>query len=455
MPAKTNKMVLGQLLEGASSLLSGINDEDIGDTAALNAATNRCKGYKTAFKNKLRAAQASTKALAASPSAFNREYAQQAFEKFEDAYNTVCTGYARAITLCNGDKTVTTTMETKVQEVSDDFDKAQADFFKAMDKSEPAPQATPTMAAQTTGGRLPAYRTHYNAALKPFTLELEHTPADLRTWKERMHAYFASNELEQASFVEQNQYVLQCVSNEVSANIEPDNTEAANAEETGLIAIITKLFTKKYSGFSRRLELVTAKMKPGEGPMAYVGRMNKLYQEADLASMTVDKYRVFFLVAGLNHKTLRNKILDMSDPTYESVVEKIGQWTVTNATSKCIADNLEGETATVRAVRGPSQPKSEYKAPPASIKVTPATLKGRCFICGATNHSKDECPKKGNVKCTTCDKTNHLANICLSEYLKWRKANGGPRRSGKPQAKANKAAAAEPQSDESGGSDDE
>ena len=204
-------MVLGQLLEGASNLLSGINDDDIGDTAALNAATNRCKGYKTAFKNKLRAAQASTKALAASPSAFNREYAQQAFEKFEDAYNTVCAGYARTITLCNGDKTVTTTMETKVQEVSDDFDKAQADFFKAMDKSEPAPQATPTMAAQTTG-RLPAYRTHYNAALKPFTLELEHTPADLRTWKERMHAYFASNELEQASFVEQNQYVLQCVS---------------------------------------------------------------------------------------------------------------------------------------------------------------------------------------------------------------------------------------------------
>ena len=86
------------------------------------------------------------------------------------------------------------------------------------------------------------------------------------------------------------------------------------------------------------------------------------------------------------------------------------------------------------------------KRPPASIKITPRSLKGRCFICGATTHAKDECTKKGLAKCSTCGKDNHFPNDCLAEYIKWSQANF-PRRNDKRTTKANKAAAEPPSTD--------
>ena len=108
--------------------------------------------------------------------------------------------------------------------------------------------------------------------------------------------------------------------------------------------------------------------------MSYVGRMNKLYQEADLAAMTVDNYRVFFLLAGMDHKVLRTKILEMKDPTYESVVDKIKTWTITQSTSRSIAESLgsseAGHGGSVKMIKKRGGDKQEQ--PPGHIKITPA-----------------------------------------------------------------------------------
>ena len=441
-------------------LVSALRDEDIGDKTVFTLAQNKCKGFKTSFRNKWKTASTAVQALEDAPNAYNVEYADTHMTKFKASYETLSDRYAFAIIVAGDDAANLEAMETRVSDAGEAFDELEQRYLAARTAAVPAQAAMPGVApgaaglAAPTAAALPTYKTNYNDALKPFRLELDQTPAELRSWVERLKAYFESNELERATPREQNQYVKQCISTEIDANIDPDHNESAMTDDTGIVALIAKLFTAKYSGFSRRLELATAKMKPGEAPMSYVGRMNKLYQEADLAAMTVDNYRVFFLLAGMDHKVLRTKILEMKDPTYESVVDKIKTWTITQSTSRSIAESLglseTSQGGSVKMIKKRGGDKQEQ--PPSHIKITPASLKGRCYICGATNHEKDKCNKKTDAKCTGCGKENHLINVCLGEYIAWRRSRSGNQsgRGGKKEAKVKKVAT-EVNSDEDGG----
>ena len=444
-----------------ASLLDGISDGDIGNKAKLTASKNRCKGFRTSFSNKLRAAKAAIDALSDSFSQFNLQYAEAQFEALEKAYEALDMQYSRTIAYAGDMKEETDFIEKKINEVNSEYEPVQSSFLAARraatkateERQEQRQTANDTINSTMSGeGRLPIYKTNYSAALKPFTLEVDNTPAELRSWKERMAAYFKSNELDQASPIEQNQYVIQCISPELHATLEPDSTEDAYAPGVGIIDIISKIFDGKYSGFSRRLEMMTAKMKPGEQPMAFVGRMNRLYQEADLANMTIDKYRVFFLVAGLNHKVLRNKILDMNEPSYDDVVAKISAWTVTNNTSRTIEENMGGEVK-VKAVKQQRRSENKGPPPPSSIKITPKSLVGRCSTCGSNAHLREDCPKKASAKCNTCGKENHMANVCLAEYIKWR-ANNRPQKGHEKREKVKKVNEVQSE-EESGGTSDQ
>ena len=366
-------------------LVKNLRDEDIGDKTVFTLAQNKCKGFKTAFRNKWKTANTAVQALENAPNAYNGTYADTHMDKFKAAYETLSDRYAFAIIVAGDDQANLAAMETRVSDAGEAYDDLEQKYLRARTITVPAPTAGPSTAAGAQGATapaavaLPTYKTNYNDALKPFRLELDQTPAELRSWTERLQAYFESNELERATPREQNQYVKQCISAEFDPNVDPDHNEPAMSADTGIMALITKLFTAKYSGFSRRLELATAKMKHGEAPMLYVGRMNKLNQEAGLAAMTVDNYRVFILLAGMDHKVLRTKILEMKDPMYESVIDKIKTWTITQSTSKSIADSLgvseTGQGGTVRMVKKREGHKQEQ--PPGHIKITPASLRRR------------------------------------------------------------------------------
>ena len=183
---------------------------------------------------------------------------------------------------------------------------------------------------------------------------------------------------------------------------------------------------------SKRLALFMCKSKQGEAPVAFIARLNQLYQDADLAAMTVDEMRTFFLISGITNSTLRTKLIEMKDPKYEEVCEKVNAWAATSATSKAIekSQNNEGK---VKAVKGKSDKgKGKKTLPPPNIKIHPTALEGRCFCCGSGSHDKRSCERVANAKCTNCNATGHYKNVCLAEYIAWRNNTFNIQAKGKP-----------------------
>ena len=74
-----------------------------------------------------------------------------------------------------------------------------------------------------------------------------------------------------------------------------------------------------------------------------------------------------------------------------------------------------------RSYSGASKPASNLPKPPASIKNTPASLNGRCNCCGFAAHMKKDCKRMEKAKCSNCNMKGHYSNVCLSEYLAWKK----------------------------------
>ena len=61
---------------------------------------------------------------------------------------------------------------------------------------------------------------------------------------------------------------------------------------------------------------------------------------------------------------------------------------------------------------------------PSHIKITPHTLYGRCFVCGGTDHQRQNCPKAHDARCEPngCGKTGHYKATCFDAYYKWKQA---------------------------------
>ena len=205
-------------------------------------------------------------------------------------------------------------------------------------------------------------------------------------------------------------------------------------DNVGALMLVEKVYSRKHTDTSKRLDLFMSRQKAGESPMAFAARQNLLYQEADLASMGVDTMRAFFLIAGMSNEQLRGKLLEMKDPTHEQLLEKIAAWTVAKSASKAIGESLGEQKASVKGVgsatgkaskpsggAGPSKPQNPNFKPPANIKNTPASISGRCGCCGSTAHVKKDCERTERAKCTTCNMKGHYNNVCLSEYMAWKK----------------------------------
>ena len=135
--------------------------------------------------------------------------------------------------------------------------------------------------------------------------------------------------------------------------------------------------------------------------------------------MSVDQMRTFFLISGITNTTLRNKLIEMQNPTYEEACSKVNSWTATSSASKAI-EKVQGTEGKAKAVKGKDQKGQKRIEPPASIKIRPGSLSGKCFCCGSSAHSKRECDRAEKSRCTECKQNGHYKNVCLAEYKTWR-----------------------------------
>ena len=412
-----------------SDAIDAIPEDYIGDPEKFKQSMWRVTGFYSQFKQKLRSARAAVNALATTPSTFNIDYAKDKFAETERQYDRLCTSLAVADLIAGGEKDGEAKVVAKQEVAKGEFELLQTTFLMNMAKATPKKMT----GAQATGA-IPKIVKQFNEALKPFTLELDHLPHEYRKWKKTMASYFRNNMIEAEDPVVQNEYVSACISADLDSLITAEVEDAAPAydSDVGILALIEKVYEVRHTMTSKRLALFMCKSKQGEAPVAFIARLNQLYQDADLAAMTVDEMRTFFLISGITNSTLRTKLIEMKDPKYEEVCEKVNAWAATSATSKAIekSQNNEGK---VKAVKGKSDKgKGKKTLPPPNIKIHPTALEGRCFCCGSGSHDKRSCERVANAKCTNCNATGHYKNVCLAEYIAWRNKTFNIQAKGKP-----------------------
>lgn len=409
---KTNRRNMASASE--YDAIETVPDEDVGDIEKFKKAMWRVTGFYSQFKQKLRSTKAATTALRITPSQFNIEYAKSKFHDCETQYNRLCNGLSVAEYIANEVADNTAKVETKQEVAKGEFENARDLFMNEIAKATTAPKLPPT---QNTGTK-PKIVKQFNDALKPFTLELENLPHEYRKWKKSMASYFRNNAIDDEDPVVQNEYVAACISADLDNFISADVEDAAPAydSDVGIMTLIDKVYNMRHTMTSKRLALFSCKSKQGETPVAFIARLNMLYQEADLAAMTIDEMRTFFLISGITNATLRSKLIEMQNPTFEEACNKVNTWTATSSTSKAI-EKSQGADGKAKAVK---KDKGKRIDPPASIKVHPGSLAGKCFCCGSASHNKRDCERYDKSKCTECRQTGHYKNVCMQDYKTWR-----------------------------------
>ena len=395
----------------------------LGDQGKFEVQMKRCKAALQLFERYVKSTATAIAALEAQPSETLTELAENRFSECEIAYQALYDAYTCARYIANDDATAVAAVDAASQVIAQAFDPLEDSWLKA-----PIVKPRPLQ----DNGASPTTKTIDNT-LKPDVLTLEFQPCEFRKWKDSMEEFFIANGLMKRDPRVQNGFVKICLNAEILELISASITEVDAFGTGGIVQLVSATYNQKHTDTSKKLALFLCKPKPGEKPVSFVARLKQMFQEADLSKMSTDEYQRFFLIAGISNSSLRNKLLEVVDPTFDKLVEKINTWTATQETSKAIEASQQ-DAAKVKSVnsanrgrgrgapgRGAGRGQVPTAKPPAAIKVTPETLAGRCSTCGSTAHFKAQCPKS-DVMCSTCKKKGHFSNVCMAEYNAWKEA---------------------------------
>ena len=136
-----------------------------------------------------------------------------------------------------------------------------------------------------------------------------------------------------------------------------------------------------------------------------------LENEANILALTPDNIRVFRLMGAITDPFLKEKFLELQDPTVDDVVKEAAQWEgvrrsmdINKGTSASVNKLQQGKKGTSSSSTPPSGP----RCPNCSSGVHPNRVE-----CPAKNCSCNICQKKGHFSCT---RQGHL--ICRSPQAK-------------------------------------
>ena len=404
-----------------------------------------CEADKLPFNRKLRSAILAVGVLEDSPSIGNTDQAEKYFEACEEAYEVLCRGYGVALYLAGDVADLIKVVEEKQKAAKAEFTKIE-DIWLRANKVVPEPPETNGARAAGEGTRL------IDTSLKPACLTMDVAPAEYRKWREGLECFFEANELHGAKHKVQNSHVKSCVNTEIGDLIGTEIADVPAFDATaGIVALIDKVYNRKHTATSKKLALFACKAKPGEKPVSFVARLNQLFIDADLISMGPDEMKRFFLISGITQSGLRTKLLEVTDPTYNKLIEKVNAWTATTETAKAL-DNAQQEAAKINAVRtggagrggrgggsggrggrggggsgrggrGGGNGGRGWIEPPSSIKNTPTSMEGRCSACGSRSHMKKDCSKAATATCSTCNRCGHFNTVCMVDFYSWRDKN--------------------------------
>ena len=279
----------------------------------------------------------------------------------------------------------------------------------------PAPVPAPAAGGGAAGGG--GARPRVFDAFKPFILNRDHTPVELREWISRFTSYYNASHIEQLQLREQQAFFKSVIDPKLCAKL-TDLIGAATPVFglNGCIGLLQQEFQLKYPLFNRRLDYFQLKQGNKQKFTDFSSKLINLAAEADLATVDIDDLHVFRYISGCTDSKLQQKFLKEQDPTlprlnavaraYEASESAFARMHGSNSVNKVDGRNKSKNT------KGGAQ---GSKGQGSKTKITRADIMGKCFCCGKEDHKLPDCPRKDSVTCNTCGKKGHLPVVCYSK----------------------------------------
>ena len=268
--------------------------------------------------------------------------------------------------------------------------------------------------------------------LKPSKLSRNATPIEFQNWVRAYTAYSSASNFNLTSLEVQRSFILACLEDDLLDYVASRSTDLTPVFGTGsVMEMLTTRFEVKYPIFTKRLTYFKFEQKKGQSFSEYRTALRQLHAEANIKELTEDDTLIFRILCGLSDAKLREKILELDNPTLDDVdAEALKYETLQSSLKACKGDT--GRTSQVNQAsssggknsgRG-GQQKVEYSPQ------NPGSLKGLCKNCGR-EHADGSCSARDKI-CSYCKKTGHFklgpGGIIVCQTL--RSSGGGGGRGG-------------------------
>ena len=238
--------------------------------------------------------------------------------------------------------------------------------------------------------------------LKPAKLNRDATPLELNNWIRAYTAYAAASNFEVTSLEIQRGFVYACLEDDLQEYVssKADDTTGVLGDD-GIICIIKKRFDVKYPLFTKRLQYFNYEQRKEQSYSEFRAQLQQLHQEANIKDLGPEEILSFRVFCGLSDVKLREKILELDDPT----IDEIDAEALKYETSRAMLNACKRGAGEASANQAESRGSGGKQYTPQS----PGSLRGICKTCGREPHQEDElCPAQ-NRKCLHCNETGHFA----------------------------------------------
>ena len=216
-------------------------------------------------------------------------------------------------------------------------------------KPAPAPTSTAAAAARPTGANAtPTVRVLSD--LKPDTLTKEATPEELNEWLEQFRSYYSMSKMSGFELKNQHAFLLSCLDKELKVFLRGelnDSTPVWGATNSCASLLLGK-FESFYPKFTRRLHFFGYTQAKGQTFDNFYSVLKQKGAEAALSELKTEELYTFRLLTGCTDVKLREKLMDLKDPTLKDIIAEADRFENAKSNMKTLAGQT-GQTTSVSA----------------------------------------------------------------------------------------------------------
>ena len=274
-------------------------------------------GYRSVFSRTRNDCGLIIDALKLDPTSYRVGQGERALDRLEEQRNRCQDVYTELLCEFPSEENK---INERINSLPDEFNAMSTDLQEAI-KVASVP-AAPALAAGPahTGGTAAHAKTKMHDALKPFTLTLDHSPAEMRDWTQQLTSYYSASQLSALPVEDQRAYFLRSIDSKLATQIRKQLQASTPVFETTpgehcCVSAIEAVFLMRYPLYNRRMDFFTYAQAPGQSFEDYGAELERLADEADIHVLKMEDLLVFRYLCAATDEKLKERLMKLSNPT--------------------------------------------------------------------------------------------------------------------------------------------